>query len=82
MGVDGVLLTRFTKTNAGSMACRDVVQRVWQKYAEERGAAETADSDDEWSVPYGETCYSGSYYPGDCSKCASTTSTLLQLTSS
>ncbi|CAJ0595913.1 unnamed protein product [Cylicocyclus nassatus] len=59
MGVDGVLLTRFIKTKAGSMACRDVVQRVWQKYARERGAAKTADSDDEWSVPYSETCYSG-----------------------
>ncbi|KAL6732125.1 hypothetical protein Aduo_002920 [Ancylostoma duodenale] len=79
MGADGVLLTRFITQKAGPMACRDVVQRVWQKYAKERGAAKTADSDDEWSVPYSETCYSGSYYPDGSSQRASI-STFLQLT--
>ncbi|WKX87993.1 hypothetical protein Q1695_007978 [Nippostrongylus brasiliensis] len=59
MGADGVLLTRFITAKAGSLACRDVVQKVWAKYARERGAAKTTDSDDEWSVPYSETCYSG-----------------------
>uniref|UniRef100_A0A7I4XVE5 Innexin n=1 Tax=Haemonchus contortus TaxID=6289 RepID=A0A7I4XVE5_HAECO len=61
MGADGVLLTRFMTNKAGSLACRDVVQRVWTKYAHERGAAMKVDSDDEWSVPFSETCYSGSY---------------------
>ncbi|KAK6047572.1 Innexin [Cooperia oncophora] len=59
MGADGVLLTRFMTNKAGSLACRDVVQRVWTKYAHERIAALKADSDDEWSVPFSETCYSG-----------------------
>ncbi|VDP21139.1 unnamed protein product [Heligmosomoides polygyrus] len=59
MGADGVLLTRFITAKAGSLACRDVVQRVWTKYARERGAARTTESDDEWSVPYSETCYAG-----------------------
>lgn len=75
-----MLLTRFITSRAGPLACRDVVQRVWQKYAKERGAAKTAESDDEWSVPYSETCYSGSYYPDGCSQRASI-ATFLQLTS-
>lgn len=71
MGADGVLLTRFITAKAGSLACRDVVQRVWTKYARERGAARTTESDDEWSVPYSETCYAGSYHLEGCSTCAS-----------
>ncbi|PIO69697.1 hypothetical protein TELCIR_08472 [Teladorsagia circumcincta] len=63
MGADGVLLTRFITTKAGSLACRDVVQRVWTKYAHERVAALKADSDEEWSVPFSETCYSGIPFP-------------------
>ncbi|KJH46346.1 Innexin [Dictyocaulus viviparus] len=67
MGVDGVLLTRFISAKANSFTCRDLLQQVWLKYHGEEGRSKIKSSDDEWSVPFSDNCYSASYYPDDCS---------------
>uniref|UniRef100_A0A1I7WYK5 Innexin n=1 Tax=Heterorhabditis bacteriophora TaxID=37862 RepID=A0A1I7WYK5_HETBA len=57
LGADGVLLTRFISSKAGTMTCQDVLLKVFSRYCREKGVS----MNDSWAVP-SDGSYSGSYY--------------------